>query len=221
MRSVDEKIRRELKMETTQLILFTLASLVVIITPGQDLLLVMSRAVTQGSRAGIITASGVSVGLLGHSILAALGLGALLMASASLFTILKTIGAVYLFYLGVRLIFSKSNRLDLDSTQRVSSKKLFFTGAFSNISNPHVTIFYFAFLPQFIPSTVEHPTSQLFALGVSFALLTFLVKGPIGYFAGILSTWLRSHPKTITWIDRISGTMLIGLGLRLALQKQS
>lgn len=202
-----------------QLALFVLTSLVVIITPGQDLLLVMSRAVSQGSKAGVITASGVSVGLLGHSLLAAFGLGALLLASKSLFTVLKFVGAGYLFYLGIRLILSKSHRLDLINSQKVSPKKLFFTGAFSNISNPNITIFYFAFLPQFIPGNAENPTWQLLALGVCFALLTFLVKGPVGYFAGILSLWLRSNPTFLKWIDRTSGTMLIGLGIKLAFEQ--
>ncbi|MBT8333804.1 MAG: LysE family translocator [Desulfobacterales bacterium] len=206
-------------MDEMQLALFVIASFIIIITPGQDLLLVMSRAVTQGSRAGIITASGVSIGLIGHSVLTAFGLGALLLASKSIFTILKFVGAGYLFYLGIRLITSKSHRLDLKSSQKVSPRKLFFTGAFSNISNPNITIFYFAFLPQFIPGNAENPTLQLLILGLFFAFLTFLVKGPVGYFAGILSLWLRSNPKILKWIDRTSGTVLIGLGIKLVFEQ--
>lgn len=204
-------------METTQAALFILASLAVIITPGQDLLLVMSRAVTQGSRAGIITASGVSFGLLAHSLIAAFGLGALLLASSSLFIVLKFVGAVYLFYLGIRLIMCSSRHLDLSETGCTTTRKLFFTGALSNISNPHVTLFYLAFLPQFIPGSTKNPTFYLLILGFTFALLTFLVKGPIGYFAGVLSAWLRDRPGVLASIDRISGTMLIGLGIRLVL----
>lgn len=208
-------------METTQLLLFTLASMVVIITPGQDLLLVMSRAVSQGPKAGVITASGVSAGLLGHSALAALGLGAMLLASASLFAVLKFAGAAYLLYLGLRLLVTSAPCLDLNNSKQVSSKNLFLTGAFSNISNPNITIFYFAFLPQFIPSTCENPTVYLLALGISFALLTFLIKGPVGYFAGLLSSWFHSNPAILKWIDRISGTMLIGLGIKLAFEKRA
>lgn len=206
-------------MEVTQLVLFTAASLLVIITPGQDLLLVMSRAVSQGSRAGVITAAGVSVGLLGHSMLAALGLGALLLASKSLFAVLKFIGAGYLFYLGFRLIFCRTQRLDLSHSQPISSKKLFFTGAFSNISNPHITIFYFAFLPQFIPDNAVQPTLHLLGLGVLFSVLTFMVKGPVGYFSGILSAWLRSHPAVLRWVDAAGGVLMIGLGIKLVLAR--
>lgn len=205
-------------METAQL-LFLAASLVVIITPGQDLLLVMSRAVSQGSNAGVITASGVSVGLLGHSVLTALGVGAIILASASLFTLLKIVGAGYLFYLGVRLWFHRSAGFELNDVPLISTRRLFFTGMFSNISNPHVTIFYFAFLPQFIPGNAAHPSLYLLGLGVSFAALTFLVKGPLGYFAGVISSWIRSHPAVLKWVDRASGTMLIGLGIKLISQE--
>lgn len=206
-------------MEQIQFSLFILASLLVIITPGQDLLLVMSRAVSQDSKAGVITASGISLGLLGHSVLTAFGLGALLLASTSLFTVLKFVGAGYLFFLGICLILTKSHRFDLSASQRVSPKKLFFTGVFSNISNPNITIFYFAFLPQFIPENAENPAGLLLLLGLCFALLTFLVKGPVGYFAGLLSMWLRANPTFLKWIDRSSGTMLIGLGIKLALEQ--
>lgn len=208
-------------MEMTQLMLFMLASVLVIITPGQDLLLVMSNAVSQGSRAGVITATGVSFGLLGHSALAAFGLGALLLASESLFIILKVIGACYLLYLGVRLLIHAKSGLDLEEPTLTSPKKLFYTGAFSNISNPQITIFYFAFLPQFIPAGAERPTFMLLMLGISFAVLTLLVKGGIGFFAGTVSAWFRSSPKTIKLIERMSGLMLIGLAIKLAMGSRS
>jgi threonine/homoserine/homoserine lactone efflux protein len=207
-------------VESTQLILFVAASLAVIITPGQDLLLVMSRAVSQGSRAGVITASGVSFGLLGHSILAALGLGALILASKTLFTCIKFVGAGYLFYLGIRLMFKRSQHIKLGHVPKISPVRLFLTGAFSNISNPHVTIFYLAFLPQFISGNAQNPTLDVFVLGVSFALLTFIIKGPVGFFAGTLSLWLRSHPLILKWIENTSGTILIGLGIKLILAKR-
>ena len=209
-------------MTQAQILLFIFTSLAIIITPGQDMILVMSRAISQGSKAGIITAAGVSLGLLGHTFLTAFGLGSLLQASELLFTILKLVGAAYLVYLGIRLIFSKSPELDLDNPEKDSLKpsKLFWTGAFSNISNPKITIFYFAYLPQFISSDVQSPGLLLLALGIGFAALTFVVKGPTGYFAGILSTWLRQRPAVLRWIDRTSGAVLIGLGVKLAFEKR-
>ncbi len=201
-------------------LLFLVASLVLIVTPGQDMVLVMSRSIGQGSLAGIATAAGVSVGLLGHTLLATLGLGAVLQASELLFQALKLIGAAYLVYLGVRLLRAGATAHVLRAGSHAPLPRLFVEGALSNLSNPKIALFYFAFLPQFVSASAQRPTLSLFVLGVAFALLTFLVKGPIGYFAGALSGWLRSHRKVLTWINRSSGAVLIGLGVRLALEQR-
>jgi threonine/homoserine/homoserine lactone efflux protein len=200
-------------------LLFLLASLVVILTPGQDMLLVMSRSIGQGSRAGIVTAAGVSVGLLGHTVLATLGLGALLHASELLFQMLKLAGAAYLVYLGLRLLRTAATPHSLRTISARSLPRLFVEGAVSNLSNPKVALFYFAFLPQFVSASAPQPTLSLLVLGIAFAALTFVVKGPIGYGAGALSGWLRSHPAVLAWINRSSGAVLIGLGVRLAFEE--
>ena len=94
-------------------------------------------------------------------------------------------------------------------------------GALSNLSNPKVAIFYFAFLPQFVATGAPHPTLQLLALGSCFSALTFLVKGPVGLFAGVLSSWLRRRPSVLVWLYRSSGAVLVGLGVRLALERRN
>ena len=207
-------------MTEAQMLAFVLTSLIVIITPGQDMILVMSRAISQGSKAGIVTAAGVSTGLLGHTLLAALGLGSLLMASQLLFAILKVVGAGYLVYLGVRLLLSRGSELGLQETKPTRLGKLFTQGALSNLSNPRVTVFYFAFLPQFFSSDVSNPTQLLLLLGIVFAGLTFLVKGPVGYFAGSLSSWLRARPMVLGWLDRTCGLVLMGLGVKIAFERR-
>lgn len=207
-------------MNETQIFMFAMTSILVVLSPGQDMVLVMSRGITSGSKAGIITAGGVSVGLLGHTALAAFGVGTLLMASELLFTILKMVGAAYLLYLGVRLLINKSDGLNLSSSKPKSLKKMFFEGALSNLSNPKITLFYFAFLPQFISADIQNPTDYLLILGVGFSLLTLLVKVPVGYFAGSASIWIRNRPFIIQMINRISGTVLFGLGLKLALEQR-
>lgn len=207
-------------MNETHVLLFIITSLIVIITPGQDMVLVMSRGVTQGAGAGVATAAGVSLGLIGHTLFAAFGLGALLMASDLVFALIKYIGAAYLIYIGFQLIFSGNRELELSSGNRTPLPRLFLTGALSNISNPKITIFYFAYLPQFISSDVMNPTNRLLMLGISFSLLTFLVKAPTGYMAGRFSSWLRSRPSVIKGINRTSGTVLIGLGVKLALERR-
>jgi threonine/homoserine/homoserine lactone efflux protein len=208
-------------MAETLLIVFVATSIVLIVTPGQDMILVMSRSISQGWKAGVATAAGVSMGLLGHTVLATLGLGALLHASEVLFVAMKVIGAAYLIYLGIKIFRSSHAGLKISGMPAVSLRKMFFQGALSNISNPKIVIFYLAYLPQFVPSDTENPTALLFMLGTAFAILTFFIKGPIGYGAGVLSGWVRSRPAVIGWINRASGVVLVGLGLRLALEKRN
>lgn len=202
-------------------LMFTIASLVLIVTPGQDMVLVMSRSIAQGAAAGVATAAGVSVGLVGHTILATLGLGAILRTSELLFLALKLVGAAYLIYLSIGLLRTKATGLVLEASSKRSLLRLFVDGALSNISNPKIAIFYFAFLPQFVRPADEHPTLSVFVLGLLFAALTFLVKGPVGYFAGLLSGWLRSRPGVLAWLYRSSGAVLFALGIKLAFERRA
>jgi len=201
-------------------LLFVVASLVLIVTPGQDMILVMSRSIAQGSAAGVVTAAGVSVGLVGHTVLATLGLGAILRTSEWLFVALKLAGAAYLGYLGIQLLRTRNQELAVLAGAPRSLRRLFFDGALSNVSNPKIAVFYFAFLPQFVVPGAAHPTLSVFVLGLVFAGLTFLVKGPVGLGAGLLSGWLRSRPKALTWLYRTSGAVLIGLGVKLAFERR-
>lgn len=207
-------------MGDTLPIVFIIASLVLIITPGQDMILVMSRSISQGARAGVVTAAGVSTGLLGHTLLASLGLGALLMASESLFTAVKIAGSAYLVYMGITHFWHNKLNIDIQNMPAMPLKKLYVQGALSNLSNPKIAIFYFAYLPQFVPAGSANPAMRLLFLGTVFAALTFMVKGPVGFTAGVLSNWLRSRPAVSGWINRISGFVLIALGLRLAFERR-
>jgi threonine/homoserine/homoserine lactone efflux protein len=200
--------------------LFVVASLAIIVTPGQDMILVMSRSIAQGSAAGVATAAGVSCGLVGHTILATLGLGAILRTSEWVFVALKFVGAAYLVYLGIQLLRTKSHQLAVAAGAPRSPGRLFADGALSNLSNPKIAVFYFAFLPQFVLPGAARPTLTVFVLGLVFAALTFLVKGPVGLGAGMLSGWLRERPGALKWIYRTSGMVLVGLGVRLAFERR-
>ena len=203
-------------------IFFILTSALIILTPGQDMLLVMSRSLAQGQKAGIITALGVSIGLMGHTILASLGLGALLMASEWVFNVIKFVGAAYLIYIGYQLLTSKDHKLALKGDlPKVSNKKMFLQGAISNISNPKITIFYFSYLPQFVTPNGGSETLQLFMLGTSFAVLTFFLKAPIGFLSGLLSVWIKTRPMVLNYIHKTSGSILIALGIKLAFEERS
>ena len=207
-------------MKESQLILFLITSLLIIITPGQDLVLVLSRGISKGPKAGIFTAAGVSLGLIGHTIIATFGLGAFLLASDIVFMCIKFIGASYLVYLGYKLITSKLHLPQIKNENSISSWKCFTSGVFSNISNPKITIFYFAYLPQFITSS-QHNQIHLLLLGISFAVLTFIIKGPIGYISGKLSKWILNSESMLKWVNRTSGTVLVCLGVKLVFEKKS
>jgi len=201
-------------------LLFFAASVAVIATPGQDMILVMSRSITHGTRAGLATAAGVSLGLIVHTVLATLGLGALLRASEWLFTAIKFVGAAYLLYLGCQLLLTRTAQLTATASARQTQLRLFATGAASNISNPKIAVFYFAFLPQFVSPSTSHATLTIFTLGVVFAGLTFLIKGPVALFAGRLSSWFQSRPNALIWLYRFSGLVMVGLAVRLALSRR-
>jgi threonine/homoserine/homoserine lactone efflux protein len=201
--------------------LFVATSVVLIATPGQDMILVMSRSISQGTAAGVATALGVSTGLLGHTVLAGLGLGALLSASDWLFLAVKLVGAAYLVWLGVGLLRSKDEAIALVGRKQRSRMRLFFDGAFSNLSNPKVALFYFAFLPQFVRPHAAHPTVSILTLGVAFAVLTFLLKAPVALSAGALSSRLRKQPGILRWMHRVSGALFIGLGVKLATERRA
>ena len=182
----------------------------------------MSRSIVQGTRAGVITAAGVSVGLVLHTLLASAGLGALLATSQWLYTALKFVGALYLVWLGIGLV--RSGGQALQAPEKLVMRRpwrLFFDGAFSNLANPKIVIFFLAFLPQFVTPYAGSPALSVAALGVVFATLTFIVKGPLAFVAGRLSPWLRERPRVLASFYRGAGTVLIGLGASLAFERRT
>jgi threonine/homoserine/homoserine lactone efflux protein len=199
-------------------LLFVAASLVLIVVPGQDMVLVMSRSIAQGVAAGVTTATGVCSGLVVHTVLATLGLSALIRASEWLYFGLQLGGAAYLAWIGLQLLRAPQQQLAIAGSAVKRPARLFIDGALSNICNPKIAVFYVAFLPQFVAPGAAHATLSLFALGLAFALLALLVKGPLAIGAAGLSTWLRAHPQSLVWLFRSSGAVLLGLALQLALQ---
>src|SRR5688572_22224571 len=204
-------------MEATPLGIFVLASLALIVTPGQDMIYVITRSLAQGRLAGVCSAVGVIIGILVHTALAALGVGAILHASESLFLALKLVGAAYLVYLGIRLLLSRGG-IDVATGpgSRRSYLSLVWQGVLSNVTNPKIVLFFFAFLPQFVDPASAHPTRDLVFLGVLYALLGLPVKCAVGLAAGSLSERVLRNPGALAWVNRASGAVLVGLGLRLA-----
>jgi threonine/homoserine/homoserine lactone efflux protein len=204
-------------MNTPALGLYVAASLALIATPGQDMLYVITRSLAQGRVAGLCSALGVCVGILVHTALAALGVGAILHASEMLFLGLKLAGAAYLVYLGLRLVLSReSPRIAGLGDVQLSPLALIRQGVLSNVTNPKIVLFFFAFLPQFVDPASAHPTRELVFLGVLYAVLALPVKSAVALAAGSLSERALRNPAAMKWMNRASGTVLVALGLRLA-----
>jgi threonine/homoserine/homoserine lactone efflux protein len=204
-------------VEHSSLALYVVASLALIATPGQDMLYVLSRSLAQGRFAGVCSAVGVCLGILVHTALAALGVGAILQASEALFLALKLAGAAYLVYLGVRLLLAREAGIAAPGGGAARSPlRLVWEGMLSNVTNPKIVLFFLAFLPQFVDRASPHPTRDLVALGVLYALLALPVKAGVGLAAGSLSERLLRRPAALAWLNRASGAVLVGLGLKLA-----
>ncbi|RYF37607.1 MAG: LysE family translocator [Comamonadaceae bacterium] len=209
-------------MPTDQLLLFIGAGLLLNLTPGPDVLYIVSNALRSGARAGVAAAFGITAGCFVHIFAAALGVGALLAASATAFTVLKWLGAGYLLYVGVRLLLSRPTfAIDLraNNARPVSTgglKAVFFQGFWTNTLNPKVALFFLAFVPQFIGPGVEHKTVAFLLLGLVFNFNALLVN--IGWAAA--AAWLASRvgavQKAMHWLDRLAGALFIGFGLKLA-----
>jgi threonine/homoserine/homoserine lactone efflux protein len=204
-------------MDSTSLGLYAAASLALILTPGQDMLYVISRSLAQGRLAGVCSAVGVIIGILVHTALAAFGLGALLAASEALFVVLKLVGAAYLVYLGIRLMLAAvPESTDGPQPPHLAPLALVWQGILSNVTNPKIILFFLAFLPQFVDPASAHPTRDLVFLGVLYAVLGLPVKVGVALAAGGLSERVLRTPAALAWVNRVSGGVLVGLGLRLA-----
>jgi threonine/homoserine/homoserine lactone efflux protein len=201
-------------------ILFLTASLVVIAAPGPDNILVLTRGVTLGRRAALVSAAGASVGLVCHSLFAAAGLSALLAQSAVAFSVVKYAGAAYLIYLGIAALLSRERFVLADRDAPPLGLGSVFTQAVaSNVLNPKIAVFFLAYLPQFAdPSAGTAP--QLLVLGMTFALLTWAIFSVVAFFSGGLGAWLRSRPRVAGSLGWLMGSVLIYLGLKLALPER-
>jgi threonine/homoserine/homoserine lactone efflux protein len=196
-------------------VLFLVAALAVIAAPGPDILYVLSRGISGGKRTGAISALGIACGEVLHTVLAVLGLAALLQASAAAFLAVKYVGALYLVYLGIRLV-SARNHAALQSFSDAGGWSVFLQGVLTNLFNPKAIIFYVTFLPQFVNPSHGRARFQLFALGLTFAVLDVIFLEVLAHFAGYANAWLTRRPENARRVRLGTGSLLIGLGVRLA-----
>jgi len=193
---------------------FLVVAVLVTLAPGPDNLMVLSLGMARGRRAGVAFGLGCALGCLNHTLLAALGVSALIAASPAAFTALKILGGLYLVWLGVQAI-RNARPASVATAMREAPMKLFAKGLVANAINPKVILFFLAFLPQFVDAGRGHAGWQIVQLGTLFTLETVLIFGAIGWFAGSLGERLARHPTVGTWLDRFAGGIFVALGLRL------
>jgi threonine/homoserine/homoserine lactone efflux protein len=198
--------------------LFIAASLAVIVAPGPDNIYVLARGVAQGRNVALASAWGMCSGLLFHTMLAALGLSAILARSAAAFSVVKYAGAAYLIYLGFKALLSKEELAFAgEEAPRVRLRSFFLRGLTMNLLNPKVAVFFLAFLPQFASPEADGAILRLLALGLLFTLLSVFVFSAIAVFSGILGNRLSKTPRLVGALRWITGCVLVSLGVRLAL----
>jgi threonine/homoserine/homoserine lactone efflux protein len=196
----------------TALIAYTLTAALVTITPGLDTALVLHTAATRGTKAAWSAGLGIALGCLAWGLLAAGGLSAVLLASTSLFAGLKLAGAAYLVWLGIGLLRRPGRRAAANQAGTVSDP--FRRGVLTNLLNPKVGLFYVAFLPQFVPAGVP-----LFAMTLAMTLIHAMLG--LIWFALLIALARQAEgmfrrPRVLGWLDRITGGVFLGLGLKLA-----
>jgi threonine/homoserine/homoserine lactone efflux protein len=199
--------------------LFVVSGLLLNVTPGPDTLYIAGRGSTLGSRAGAVAALGVGTGTLVHIFAAALGLSAILAASATAFMVVKMIGAAYLVYIGVSLMLSSPARRIPAAIehQPAAMRSVFLQGFLTNVLNPKVALFFLAFLPQFVSSEARSKTLALLLLGAIFNLNGTIWNLLVAWVSARMSGLLTASTTAGKWFNRCVGSLFVGVGIRLAL----
>ncbi len=195
---------------------FLLAAIAITASPGPDNLMVLGMGMSRGRRQGVAFGLGCALGCLSHTALAVAGVSAVIAASPFAFTLLRIAGGLYLVWLGVQALRSKGGARVADAVaQDQSLSALFLRGMLANAINPKVVLFFLSFLPQFVVPSQGAVGWQMAALGITFTVQAAVLFGLLGLFAGTIGQWLLRRPRAGLWLDRVAGTVFVGLGLRL------
>src|SRR4249920_966192 len=204
-------------MDAERFLWFAFASLMLNLTPGADMLYVATRSTGLGRKAGIVSALGIMGGCMVHIFAAVIGLSALIMSSVYAFTIIKWLGAAYLVWLGFRSMFNRASSFSVQRTVTDTRySRLFWQGVVTNVLNPKVALFFLAFLPQFINPAGGKIYAQVLLLGSWFNVSGSLVNIAVALLFGRIGGWLSQSAWFSKWQTRITGAILLGLGLKLA-----
>ena len=207
---------------------FVMAAILLNLTPGSDSMYIITRSISQGSQAGFYSVLGIISGILVHTLLAALGLSIILANSPLAFMIVKYIGASYLCYLGVKMLMSKQQPLlasSLPEEEKTATARpldrwqIYKQGVLTNTFNPKVALFFLAFFPQFINPNYANNMVSFIILGLTFAATGFIWCLCLALLASKFSENLRKNPAIEVLLNRVSGVVFIGLGIKLLTEK--
>jgi threonine/homoserine/homoserine lactone efflux protein len=205
---------------THDILLFILSGLLLNVAPGPDFAYIVGRSTQLGWKGGVTAALGIGTGVLIHVASAAMGISALLAASATAFTIVKFFGAAYLVYIGTKMLLTQGksyqSQLSVQSAS-VSLAMVFRQGFITNVLNPKVALFFLAFLPQFIDTDASSKVLAFLVLGLIFDLNGTLWNVLVAWISARAARTIHETPQLHRWIDRLLGTLFIYLGIRLAL----
>ena len=207
-------------IDNTVLLAFFTTSVILALSPGPDNLFVMAQSAQKGRMAGLFVTLGLATGLIGHTVAVAFGLAAILLASTLAFTILKCIGAAYLLYLAWQAFRAEAATVKKEDVQAFSRGNLYRRGIVMNITNPKVSLFFLAFLPQFADPRRGSMMLQFFQLGGIFIMATIFVFGLISFIAGGVGEKFSSSPLAQKIVNRIASAVFVGLALKLALSER-
>jgi RhtB (resistance to homoserine/threonine) family protein len=199
---------------------FLIAGILLNLTPGNDTIFILTKSIAQGRKAGILSVAGIATGSLIHTTLAALGLSIIIAKSIVAFTIIKYAGAVYLLYVGFKMISERTifgTEFPIAAQKRSSYLKIYRDAVLTNVLNPKVAMFFIAFLPQFIDPNYQNSIVPFMLLGITFTITGTVWCLVLANFAAFLFTRLRNNKRFAGYLNKISGAVLIALGIRIAL----
>jgi threonine/homoserine/homoserine lactone efflux protein len=199
---------------------FLVTSLVVVASPGTGVLFTLAAGLSRGRRASIVAAFGCTLGILPHMAAAIMGLAALLYASSVAFQTLKYLGVAYLLFMAWRTLRERGALSVHQEAGSRSAAQVIVSAVLVNVLNPKLSIFFFAFLPQFVSADDPHRLSRLLALSAVFMLLTFVVFAGYGLFAASVREHVISRPRVLAWMRRTFATAFVALGAKLALAER-
>jgi threonine/homoserine/homoserine lactone efflux protein len=199
---------------------FFIASLLLALAPGPDNIFVLTQSAMHGRVSGLFVTLGLCTGLIVHTAAVTFGIAVIFQTSSAAFNILKVMGACYLLYLAWRAFRAKAMKTGAEQNNGLSFIRLYRLGIIMNVTNPKVSVFFLAFLPQFADPARGPLSIQLITLGAVFIIATILVFGSIAVLAGSIGQWLIRSDRAQLIINRLAGTVFVALALKLALTER-